>query len=245
MPQAGSIRREVQLATLGIIGGIAPPSTIDYYRQLTTRYAARSPDGHSPSILIDSIDKESFFRLLETDDRAAMVTTLVTELGRLARAGADVGLFASNTPHLVFDEVASQSPIPLISLVEEAAKVAESRGDRKLGLIGARFTMDGGFYETVFGRRGLSVVVPEADDREYVHERYFGELVNGVFTAETRAGISAVVDRMNARHDLDAVILGGTELPLLFRDSGLPGLPTLDTTSIHVDSAIDWLLGSA
>ena len=143
---------------------------------------------------------------------------------------------------MVFDEVAADSPIPLISIVEETALVAATAGYERLGLLGARFTMEGGFYETVFVRRGMSVVVPEVDDRAYVHDRYFGELVEGSFRDETRAGMLAVIERMRARDGIDAVILGGTELPLLFRGAGPTIVPLLDTTTIHVDSAIARLL---
>jgi aspartate racemase len=184
------------MKTLGMIGGIAPPSTIDYYQRLISRYRAASPGGGYPSLIIDSIDAARFFALLEADDRVAMANLLVAELGRLAAAGADVGLFASNTPHMVFDEVEARSPIPLISLVEETAKVASEQGLRRVGLLGARFTMEGDFYPQVFGRRGITVVVPDADDRTYVHDRYFAELVEGIFLDETRDGIAAVAQRL-------------------------------------------------
>ncbi|HEX7473605.1 MAG TPA: amino acid racemase [Candidatus Limnocylindrales bacterium] len=230
------------MKTLGIIGGIAPPSTIDYYRQLTSRYRARHPEGRYPSILIDSLEAAHFFGLLDAGDRAGMIEVLLAELGRLARAGADLALFASNSPHLVFDEVDVASPIPLISIVEATADVAEAEGRRTVGLLGARFTMEGGFYPAVFARRGIAVVVPEVADRAYIHERYFGELVEGIFREETRAGMAAVVDRMTARDGIEAVILGGTELPLLFREHPITTVPMLDTTTIHVEAAITRML---
>jgi aspartate racemase len=231
------------MKTLGVIGGIAPPSTIDYYRQLTTRFRARSPDGAYPSILINSIDFQRFIALLGATDREELTQYLVEEVSRLAQGGADAALFASNSPHLVFDEVARQSPIPLISIVEATAVVAEAHGYRRLGLLGAKFTMEGGFYTDVFARRGISVAVPDAHDRAYVHERYFAELVEGRFLEETRTGMSAVIARLREREGVEAVILGGTELPLLFRDAEPAAVPLLDTTSIHVESAVSWLLG--
>jgi aspartate racemase len=229
------------MKTLGVIGGIAPPSTIDYYRELTSLYRAKSPDGSYPALLINSIDAKGFLTLLRSGDREALIAYLLTELSRLARAGADVGLFASNTPHLVFDEVALESPIPLISIVEETAAAAAARGWETLGLLGAEITVAGGFYPAVFARRGMTVVVPDAEDRAYVDDRYFRELVEGVFLDETRAGVSAAVERMHVRHHLDGVILGGTELALLFRDRALP-VPALDATKIHVESAVHHLL---
>jgi aspartate racemase len=229
------------MKVLGIVGGIAPPSTIDYYRQLTAGYRERS-GGDYPRIVISSIDATSFFALLAADDRPAMVERLRTEIARLAGAGADLALFASNTPHVVFDEVARESPIPLISIVEAAASAAQALGYRTLGLLGARFTMERGFYPAVFARRGMTVVVPEAEDRTYVNDRYFGELVEGSFRAETWAGMSAIVARMRDQHGIDAVILGGTELPLLFRDRPPSVVPTLDTTTIHVQSALEQML---
>ena len=104
------------------------------------------------------------------------------------------------------------------------------------------FTMEGGFYPAVFARRGMTVIVPGPDDRAYIHDRYFAELVEGSFRDKTRAGMSAVIERMKARDGIEAVILGGTELPLLFRDGARPTLPMLDTTTIHVESEIARLL---
>lgn len=230
------------MKTLGIIGGIAPPSTIDYYRQLVARYRASSPDRSYPSIIINSINATEFFALLEAGDRDGMIDSLLTELARLARAGADLGLFASNSPHLVFEEIEGRSPIPLISIVEEAARAAAARGFRKLGLLGARFTMEADFYPTVFARHGMTVVVPDAADRAYVHDRYFSELVEGSFRDETRAGMAAVIERMRSSEGVEAAILGGTELPMLFRDGPPPTVPLLDTTMIHVEGAVARLL---
>jgi aspartate racemase len=229
------------MRTLGIIGGIAPPSTIDYYRQLTKRYEQRSPAGSYPQIIIDSIDGRRFFALLEAADRPGMIEVLLAELERLARAGADLAIFASNTPHLVFDEVAASSPLPLISIVEETAKIAAATGFKRVGLLGARFTMEAAFYPTVLRRQGIDVVVPPPSDRAYVHEKYFGELVEGQFLDETRAGVLALVARLEALEGIEAVILGGTELPLLLRDADAV-VPMLDTTAIHVDAAIERLL---
>jgi aspartate racemase len=230
------------MQTIGMIGGIAPPSTIDYYRLLMEGYRSRRQDGSQPLLIINSIDLRRLLDLAAASDRPPLAEFLIAEVTKLERAGADFGFFASNTPHLVFDEVQARSPIPLVSIVEAAASATAAQGLKRVGLLGARFVMEGGFYPRVFERHGVSVSIPDAEDREFVHHRYLTELVRENFRDETREGITAVIDRMRERAGIEAVVLGGTELPLLFRDGPPVGLPLLDTTRIHVDAILERLL---
>ncbi len=226
------------MKTLGIIGGIAPESTIEYYRQIIALYRQRTGHGGYPSIIVNSID---LMRLLDTvggGRLSELADWLVAELGRLVAAVADVALLASNTPHIVFDELRSRCPIPLLSIVEAAAAAVRELGFRRVGLLGTRFTMEARFYPDGFAEHGVTVVSPAPDEQDYVHSRYVGELVNGVFRDETRQGVLAVIDRMKHRDAIEAMVLGGTELPLLFREGPVPPLPLLDTTRIHVERAV-------
>ena len=108
-----------------------------------------------------------------------------------------------------------------------------------VGLLGTRFTMAGAAYPRVFTSRGITLVVPDAADQEYVHGKYMTELVRGEYLPETRAGLLAVVERLRVQHGIDGVILGGTELPLILRDVNDAGIPFLDTGRIHVEAALD------
>ena len=233
------------MQTIGMIGGIAPPSTIDYYRLLMEGYRSRLPDGSQPLLIINSIDLRRLLDLAAASDRTSLAEFLIAEVTKLKRAGADFGFFASNTPHLVFDEVQARSPIPLVSIVEAAASATAAQGLKRVGLLGARFAMEGGFYPRVFERYGVSVSIPNAEDREFVHHRYLTELVREIFRDETRQGITAVIARMREHAGIEAVVLGGTELPLLFRDGPPVELPLLDTTRIHVDAVLERLLTPA
>jgi aspartate racemase len=188
-------------------------------------------------LLIYSIDLARLLELAGREDQSELIEYLLEAVDRLARGGAGLALFAANTPHLVFDDVARRAPIPLVSMVTAACDAAQALGLRRLGLLGTRFTMAGGFYPKVFAQQSLEVVVPDAQDQIYVHERYVTELVAGRFLESTRAGMVAVMDRMRADHGIDGVILGGTELPLLLRDLIYP-VPLLDTTQIHVDAVV-------
>ena len=87
------------------------------------------------------------------------------------------------------------------------------------------------FYPKVFSREGIELLVPDSKDQTYIHNKYLNELVPGKFLPDTRAGLLAIVDRMKANSDIDGVILAGTELPLILRDSEHKGIPFLDTTA--------------
>jgi aspartate racemase len=171
-----------------------------------------------------------------------MADYLLEEIGKLARAGANFGLISANTPHIVFDEIAPKSPIPLISIVEATCAAAKAHGLKKLALFGTRFTMQGTFYPKVFSHEGIELVMPDAKEQDYLHDKYLNELVPGKFLPETRAGLLAIVDRMKAKIDIDGVILAGTELPLILRDAGHNGIPFLNTTKIHVEAAVTEML---
>ncbi len=229
------------MAVLGIVGGIAPGSTIEYYRLLIERYRFCS-GGRYPTVLINSIDLAHLLELAAGHDRKPLVSYLVTEVDRLVRAGADFALFASNTPHLVFDEVAGRAAIPLLSIVEAAAQAAKVQRLERLGLLGTRFTMEGGFYQSVFAGNGLTVLLPNDAEREWVHEVYITELVEGQFREETRRRMGDLIARLRRDAGIDGMILGGTELPLLLRGEDATAVPLLDTTSVHVDAAVAELL---
>jgi aspartate racemase len=179
--------------------------------------------------------------LIGANELSEVTAYLSGEMQRLARAGADVGLFAANTPHIVFDELQRRSSIPLISIVEATRATAEELGLHRLGLFGIRFTMQGRFYTDVFSMAGIALVVPEKNEQEYIHDKYMEELVKGIFLPETRDRLLAIIDRLVKQEQVQGLILAGTELPLILRDTP-SGIPFLDTTTIHVKAALRLLL---
>lgn len=226
------------MKTIGIIGGVGPESTIDYYRRMVAAYREQVRDGSYPPILINSIDLNRCVHLISASQFAELTDYLVSEMHKLAKAGAEVGLIAANTAHIVFKEVRRQSPIPLVSIVEATCQAAKAQGLKKLGLLGTRFTMQGRFYPEVFSPQEITLVTPPPAEQDYVHDKYMGELVPGIFLPETRERLLAIVDGMKEREAIQGVILAGTELPLLLRDASHKGIPFLDTAKIHVDAIL-------
>ena len=227
------------MKTLGMIGGVGPESTIDYYKNIIALYRERQRDGSYPQFIINSIDLKKGIDFINANNLAAMAEFLLEEIVKLPRAGADFGLIAANTPHIVFDDIAPKSPIPLISIVEATCDYAKERKMNRLALFGTRYTMQATFYSKVFSREAIDLIAPESKDQDYIHEKYFSELVPGNFLPETRAGLLAIADRMKAKIDIDGVILAGTELPLILRGESHNGIALLDTGKIHCQAAVD------
>ena len=227
--------------TLGLIGGTGPESTIEYYRLLVAKYREQA-DGHSPPLIITSIDLKQMVDWMTAGNLEAVTDGLAAEFERLRKAGAEIAALTANTPHIVFDELQQRSPLPLISIVEAACEDVRARGLNAVGLFGTRFTMQAPFYPSVFSRAGIKLVLPTDEEQDYIHEIYLGELLKDVFRPETRARLLEIADEMKRRDNIEGLILGGTELPLLLRDEEQNGMPLLDTTRIHVNKLVTEML---
>jgi aspartate racemase len=230
------------MKTLGIIGGLGPESTLDYYQRIIALFRERTGGRHYPEFVVVSVDLRKGLDFMDANDLSGMTNYLLAAIDKLARGGADFGIISANTPHIVFDEIASRSPIPLISIVEATRAAAKAQNLKRVALFGTRYTMSANFYPKVFARDGIELVVPDSDDQDYIHDKYMNELVPGKFLPETRAGLLAIVDRMKTTSNVEGVILAGTELPLILRDPIHNGIPFLDTTKIHVEAAVGQML---
>jgi len=230
------------MKTVGIIGGLGPESTVDYYQRIIALYRQRTADGHYPEFIVVSVDLRKGLDFMDANELSGMADYLLEAIGKVARAGADFAIISANTPHIVFDDIAPNSPIPLISIVEATCAAAKARKLKRLALFGTRYTMQANFYPKVLAREGIDLLMPEREDQDYIHEKYFSELVPGKFLPETRAGLLTIVDRMKAQSDIDGVILAGTELPLILRGETHNGIPLLDTTKIHCEAVVAEML---
>lgn len=232
------------MKTIGIVGGLGPESTVDYYRSIISLYRRKVADGSYPSIIIVSLDVDKALRLVGSNDLLQLTAYFAGAIRQLAEAGADFALLSANTPHVVFNDVRRISPIPLISIVEATCEEVIRRGLKTVSLLGTRFTMSGRFYPEICEQHGITLVPPSQEEQDYIHDKYVNELVNGVFLPGTRDRLQQIIAIQKKRDRIQGVILAGTELPLLLRAESIEGLPILDTTQIHVNAAVSEMLSN-
>ncbi len=229
------------MKTIGIIGGIAPESTIAYYRLIVSSFLRQEKNGNYPQVIINSINMKKMLDLIGANEYNAVAQYLSREIEKVAKAGADFAILASNTPHIVFQNIEKISPLPLISIVEATCQKAKQLGLKRVGLFGTKFTMQGGFYDEIFAKSGISVSIPNENDQDYIHEKYMEEFVKGIFHENTKKELLIIASKLKESQGIEALILGGTELPLILKETDNPGVPFLDTTSIHVKAIMNML----
>jgi aspartate racemase len=226
---------------IGLLGGIGPESTLDYYRLIIRAFQERKSVDY-PEIFVYSANLTELLKLMEGKHWEALTEWLLHRIEALRKAGAEFAAIGSNSPHVVFDAVKSRSPLPLVSIVEAACSKAQELGIKRLGLMGTAFTMQSDFFQKPFLAKGMSVVVPEAEDQNLIHRRLFTEIELGIIQDSTREELLSVAKRMIDRHGIEALILGCTELPLILTRDEF-GIPFLNTTAIHAEAMVLYALG--
>ena len=229
--------------TIGMIGGIAPASTVDYYNRLISRFQERTGQREYPSIIINSINMTHMMELITNENLDELVDYLSEEIFTLEKAGAKVVFMASNTPHLVFEPLAQRVKTKMVSIVDSTIAYAQAKGHNRLGLFGTLSTMEGDFFQDGFEASGMEIITPMSDERKYIHKVYMEELVRGRFLPETKSRLLSIAARMYSEGQIDSLILGGTELPLILKSSDMEDIELLNTTKIHVERILDAAIG--
>ncbi|MBN2323254.1 MAG: amino acid racemase [Spirochaetes bacterium] len=224
---------------IGIIGGLGPESTVDYYRGIIDAFRRTEAGSAVPEIILYSADVSRLLKMAESKQWNALTEWLLTMINALHKAGAQFAAIASNTTHIVFDEVKSGSPVPLLSIVEETCLKAGSLGLTTLGLLGTKFTMQSDFYQKPFREKGMSVVVPQDGEIQLIHDKLMSEIELGIIRESTRKELLAIVKRMIDEDSIEALILGCTELPMIL-DRDEYGIIFLNTTAIHIQSIVKY-----
>jgi len=223
---------------IGIVGGIGPASTLDYYSGIINGFRQKTGDDNYPEIIINSINMTEMLSYVSYKDWNSLVNLLLNSIENLAKAGAELAAIASNTPHIVFGEVQKQSALPLISIVEETCKYAQLKRCKKVVVIGTGFTMSNGLYNEALKKYNIAASVPSKEDQAAIHNIIFPKLEEGIVVPEDKQKMLAITERLLTEQNADGLILGCTELPLMIKDKDLDTL-IFNTTQIHIESIVN------
>ncbi|MFF5079194.1 aspartate/glutamate racemase family protein [Actinoplanes sp. NPDC000266] len=225
------------MRVLGLLGGMSWESTDYYYQRLNRGVRDRLGGLHSAHSVTYTVD----FAEIERMQAAGAWDEAGKFLGecarKLERAGAEGLILCTNTMHRVAGAIQDAIDIPLLHIADGTATALLDDGVREVALLGTRYTMEQDFYRERLEARGLAVVVPGQADRGTVHRIIYDELCLGRVEEGSRQAYVQILEKLQA----EAVIFGCTEIGLLLDQSQSP-LPVYDTTLLHVEAALDWML---
>ena len=224
---------------IGILGGISYQSTARYYELIHQLYFERKKDYYYPEIVIFSLDFQKFTDREASGRKMEYIEYVMTGIDSLQNAGVDFILMAANSVHSVFHEIKKQAKVPLLSIIEAVADKAKAKGTKTLLLMGIKFTMQSSFYQETLEKYGMKVLVPSEREQNQIHRIIFEELTIGVFKPESKQKLLHIM----SKHNVDGVILGCTELPLILRQEDTK-IRLLDTMALHVEAALKYALSS-
>ncbi|MGE4385389.1 MAG: aspartate/glutamate racemase family protein [Endomicrobiaceae bacterium] len=225
----------------GIIGGIGPASTIDYYNGIISRYRAKT--NNYPKIVIESINMNEMLNFFTHSDYDGVCNLLASALQNLKNANADYAAIASNTPHIIFDKLKKISPLPLVNIIEETCKYTVTAGYKKVLVLGTSFIMKSGIYENTLHKYKTDTVVPSKKDIEVFHNIIFPNLENGIIIRKDKQKMISLSEKYISKYKINAVILGCTEIPLMIKENEL-SVPVINTTQIHIKAIADLMVNN-
>ena len=223
---------------VGIVGGLGPESTVDYYRGIIHAFKPTYEKEGYPEIAIESLDLKTFMSLIGKADWDEVSRCIAFKFEVLRAGGAAFGAIASNTPHRVFEDIQSRTLLPLLSIVDCSLNYSRLYKFSNLCLLGTKITMGSDFYQQIFARENIRLVVPHDNEQEYMQEKIFSEIEFGIIREETRNNFLAIIDRIVQEEKVEGVILGCTELPLLVRPEDIR-VQCINTTEIHISNIVD------
>jgi aspartate racemase len=228
------------MKTLGLIGGTGWVSTVEYYRIINQQVNKRLGGLSSAKILLYSVNQQEFKPATQPAELNEFAEFLTEIAKRLETAGADCLLLCANTPHMAADILQQNIGIPLIHIAEATAKAIVKQGLKKVGLLGTKMTMEQAFYKDRLAKFGITSIIPEEAQREYIHRTIMTELEKAILKEETRKKYLEIIDSL-VQKGAEGVILGCTEIPLLIKQSDCK-IPVFDTTEIHAMAAVEFAL---
>ena len=221
--------------TLGLIGGLGPASTIDYYRDIIEKF--RLKNGNYPNIIINSVDMEEMMDLLNKKDYTNLKNKFIQYIIQLKDAKCDFIAIASNTPHIIIEDLKKESSLPINSIVDSSVNYGKEKGYKNVLLTGTSFTMENDFYKNAFKKENINCITPNKEGINIIQNIIYPDLENGIIKEGKKEEYLEVVNKIIEKEDVDCLALACTELPLLIKEEDID-LPLLNTTKVHINSIL-------
>ena len=225
------------MKTIGLLGGMSWESSIEYERIINTEVRRRLGGVHSADLIVRSYDFATIEAMQEAGDWDGAGQLLATDARRLQDAGAELVVLCTNTMHLLAPAIEAAIDVPFLHLADATATAVMARGVDTVALLGTRFTMEMDFYRGRLESHGLTVLIPNEEDRTVVHDVIYDELVQGVVRDDSRDRYLEIIERLVAA-GAEGVITGCTEIELLVTPH-LVDIPYFPTTQLHALAAVD------
>ncbi len=232
--------KAIQMKTLGLIGGTTWVSTIDYYRLINKQVSEKLGGTNSAKILLYSVNFAEFNPPVDPNDWGELTKKFTNIAKNLESAGADCIAFCANTPHIIADKIQKIIDVPIINIAEETAKIVSQQKCKKVGLLGTRITMEQSFYKDKLSQYGISTIIPNSEERKFIHSSILDEMAKDIFTKETKQKYLEIIDRLIIE-GAEAIVLGCTEIPILIKKDDV-SIQLFDTTLIHASAIVDFAL---
>jgi aspartate racemase len=225
---------------LGLIGGISWVSTADYYKFINGGVNKKLGGVNFAECMIYSFNYDDIKRNNENNDWETTFNMLSKACLSLKNSGAEAIILCANTMHLIADRIQEAVDLPLIHIAAETAKEIQKSDIKRVGLLGTKFTMELDFFKDKLTDLNIQTIIPEADDREFIHETIFNELGKGLILETTKQRYLSIIEKL-IENGAEGIILGCTEIPLLVKQEEVK-VPVFDTALIHSNAAVAFAL---
>ncbi len=228
------------MKTLGLIGGTTWVSTVDYYKYINKLTTEKLGGLNSARILLYSVRFSDVKSLADASDWESLGQLMSGIAQNLEKGGAEAIVLCANTMHIVADKVREKTNIPLIHITDATAKAILAQNLKKVALLGTKFTMENDFYKNRLADYGIETIIPNDEERDFIHWSIFEELGKDIFTAETKQKYLEIIENLHQR-GAEGVIFGCTEIPMLLKPEDCH-IPSFDTTFLHAKAAVEFAL---
>ncbi len=226
------------MKTLGLIGGTGWISTAEYYRLINEMVNEKLGELNFADLFLYSFNYNVIYELYKEKKHPEIYQLVENAANKLISSGAEGIVLCANTLHFYANDLVKNISIPIIHIADATSKSILNSGLEKVGLLGTKTTMEEDFYKSRLNKNGINVIVPDLENRNFIHDSIFNELLKGIFKDDTKSKILEIINKLNDK-GANGIILGCTEIPLIIKKED-SSLPLFDTTLIHAEAAADF-----